>query len=204
MPGIGRAWHEAARLNSLQSLLAHQPSHPMPAGFTPQFGGDSPRTVATRVLPKDLFYFRGQWILPFWTLFPGVVTATTHAEQLTQNHRRESGRLARDKTIDQGHVCRLKVGSSTGAVLRGSPFPVPAASNGAGGFPALRFPQSFFARVMWLIGLAPLSGGSSEPGSHCTAPVPRTAIPYSTASSRSPSAYALASSAFVLSSRSSP
>jgi hypothetical protein len=87
---------------------------------------------------------------------------------------------------------RAAVGSSAGAALRRSPFPAPATSNGAGGFPALRFPQSFFVRVMWLIGLAPLSGGSSEPGSRCTTPVPRTAIPYSTASSRSPSAYALA------------
>src|SRR6185503_14674445 len=158
----------------MQILLAHQAPHPMSSddGFTPQLGGDPPRTVATRVEPKDLFHLWGKLILSFGPLFPCVVTAATHSEQLTQNHRRIIGRLAGDETIDQGHVCRLKVGSSTGAVLRRSPFPVPAASNGAGGFPALRFPRSFFVRVMWLIGLALLSGGSSEPGSHCTAPVP--------------------------------
>ena len=43
---------------------------------------------------------------------------------------------------------RAAVGSSAGSALRRNPFPAPATSNGAGGFPALRFPQSFFARVM--------------------------------------------------------
>src|SRR4029453_15329737 len=160
--GVGRTRHKAPRLNCMQILLAHQAPHPVcpDDGFTPQLGGDPPRTVATRVEPKDLFYLWGKLTLSFGPLFPGVVTATAHSEQLTQDHCRIIGRLAGDETIDQGHFCRLKVGSSTGAVLRRSPFPVPAASNGAGGFPALRFPQSFFARVMGLIELAPLSVGS--------------------------------------------
>src|SRR5262245_53652832 len=142
MVGIGRARHKAARLNCLQILLVHQPPHPMSSddSLTSQLSGDPPRTVATRVKPKDLFHLGRELILPYGALFPGVVSAATHSEQLTQNHCRVIGRLARNETIDQGQVCRLKVGSSTGAVLRRSPFPVPAASNGAGGFPALRFP----------------------------------------------------------------
>src|SRR4030095_16589914 len=118
--GIGRTRRKAARLNGMQILLAHQPPPPMSSddGVTPQLGGDPPRTVATRVEPKDLFYLWGKLTLSFGPLFPGVVTDTAQPEQLTQDHCRIIGRLAGDETIDQGHVCRLKVGSSTGAVLR--------------------------------------------------------------------------------------
>src|SRR6266540_3169875 len=109
MPGIGRAWHKTPRLNGSQTLLAHQPPHPMPPGFTPQLGGDPPRTVATRVAPEDLFYLRRELILTLSSLSPSVVAATTHPKQVTQNHCRVSGRLAGDETIDHGHVCRLKM-----------------------------------------------------------------------------------------------
>src|SRR5215475_12048543 len=111
MPGVGCPWHKAPRLNCLQILLAHQAPHPMSSddGFTPQLGGDPPRTVATRVEPKDLFYIWGELIMPYGPLFPGVVTAATDSEQLTQNHCRIIGRFARDETIDQGHVRRLKM-----------------------------------------------------------------------------------------------
>src|SRR5262245_59497906 len=88
MPGIGCAWHIAARLNCMQTMLTHQAPHPMSSDddFTPHLSGDPPRTVATRVEPKDLFHLCGKLILPFRPFFPGVVTATAHAEQLTQNH----------------------------------------------------------------------------------------------------------------------
>src|SRR5215813_14131206 len=111
MPGIGCAWHIAARLNGMQIMLAHQAPHPVSSddGLTPQLGGDPPRTVSTRVEPKDLFHLWGELILPCGPLFPGVVTATTHSEQLTQNHCRVIGRLARDETIYQCQVCRLKM-----------------------------------------------------------------------------------------------
>src|SRR5262245_56096696 len=78
-------------------------------GFTPQLGGDPPRTVATRVEPKDLLYLWRELILPYGTLFPGVVPAATHPKQSTQNRRRISGRLVRDETVSLCHVCRLKM-----------------------------------------------------------------------------------------------
>ncbi len=37
------------------------------------------------------------------------------------------------------------------------PFPAPASSNAACGFPALRFPARFTSRVMWPIGWGALS-----------------------------------------------
>ena len=43
-----------------------------------------------------------------------------------------------------------------------SPSPTPATSNGAGGFPALRSPVRFTARLMWPIRLAALSAVGSE------------------------------------------
>src|SRR5262249_59987298 len=108
---VGRSGQKAPGLNCRQFWLGNHPPHPMSSddGFTPQLGGDPPRTVATRVEPKDLFYLCGKLILSFGPLFPGVVTAATHSEQLTQNHCRIIGRLAGNETIDQGHVCRLKM-----------------------------------------------------------------------------------------------
>src|SRR6266511_1573377 len=109
--GIGRAWHKAARLNCLQTLLAHQPPHPMSSddGLIAQLGGDPPRTVATRVSPKDFLYLWRELILTFGPLSPGVVPAATHPEQATQNRRRIIARLVRDETVSLCHVCRLKM-----------------------------------------------------------------------------------------------
>ena len=49
------------------------------------------------------------------------------------------------------------VGSRAGAVARWAPFPTPASSNAACGFPALRFPAQFMFRVMRPIDREPLS-----------------------------------------------
>ena len=69
------------------------------------------------------------------------------------------------------------------------PFPAPATSNAACGFPALRFPDGFTSRVMRPIVLAALSLlGCDEDRSHRRGPAFRTAKSYSTCSSRSPGA----------------
>jgi hypothetical protein len=73
---------------------------------------------------------------------------------------------------------------------RPATFPVPATSNAACGFPALRSPVCFTSRVMRPIVLEQLSALATEPCSYCTAAEIRTAIAYSTASSRSPCVWA--------------
>src|SRR5215475_6086257 len=71
-------------------------------------------------------------------------------------------------------------------------FPAPATSNAACGFPALRSPVCFTSKVMGPIVLERLSALATEPCSRCTAAEIRTAIAYSTASSRSPCGSGLA------------
>src|SRR5262249_59794253 len=74
------------------------------------------------------------------------------------------------------------------------PFPAPATSNGASGFPALRFPVRFTPRLMRPILLAALWAVAS-PGSRRTAPGRRTATAYSACPNRSPDASGRASGA---------
>ena len=71
------------------------------------------------------------------------------------------------------------------------PFPAPATSNAACGFPALRFPDGFTSRVMRPIVLAALSlPRCSKSGTRQRVPAFRTTKSYSTCSSRSPDAKA--------------
>ena len=71
------------------------------------------------------------------------------------------------------------------------PFPAPASSNAACGFPALRFPDGFTSRVMGPIVLAALSlPRCSKSGTRQRGPAFRTSKSYSTCSSRSPNANA--------------
>jgi hypothetical protein len=99
--------------------------------------------------------------------------------------------------------CRKVVGSSTGAVIRRKllvcvrrfhlrarlgdsviPFPAPATSHAACGFPALRAPAHFSSRVMKLIVSERLSAAGAL-DSHQTNRARHTTIADSTASNRS-------------------
>jgi hypothetical protein len=64
-------------------------------------------------------------------------------------------------------------------------FPVPATSNAACGFPALRSPVCFTSRVIGPIPPGQLSAPVVERDSYCKASPPRTTTAYSTAPSRS-------------------
>ena len=105
----------------------------------------------------------------------------------------------------------LSVGSggSSGAFAPGlSPapvgtFPAPASSNPACRFPALGFPVAFVSRVMWPFKPGALSA-DRRPGIRRTARVGHIASAYSTSSSRTPVARAVASGVAVPSSRPSP
>jgi hypothetical protein len=57
--------------------------------------------------------------------------------------------------------CAGRVGNWRGGLT--TPFPVPATSNGACGFPAIRSPARFGARVMRRMPVGPLSGPVLEP-----------------------------------------
>ncbi len=70
------------------------------------------------------------------------------------------------------------------------PFPAPATSNAACGFPALRFPDGFTSRVMEPIGPAALSLlVHDKAGNHRRGPACHTTKCYSTCSSRSLDAF---------------
>ena len=135
--------------------------------------------------------------------------------------RRSHGRI-RGWTVL--HLCRASrvVGSRAGAVFRRpglavaprflweclispavNPSPTPATSNGAGGFPALRFPARFAPKLMRPILLAALSAGGT-PGNRRIAPDAHTANAYSTCPNRSPFAPGHASSVAAPSSPPSP
>jgi hypothetical protein len=94
--------------------------------------------------------------------------------------------------VPQGQAYRLLPVSSRECLTSRTvdPFPAPASSNAACGFPALRFPDGFTSRVMRPIVLAALSPtGYDEDRSHRRGPTYRTARSYSTCSSRSPDAF---------------
>jgi hypothetical protein len=118
-----------------------------------------------------------------------------------------------------GSLCLLllRVGSRAGAVTLGTgisccrrlshnagasdcaliPFPAPATSYAACGFPALRTPARFMTRFMGPIKLGVLSTVAAWADGHGSArisPICRTATAYSTSSSRSPYASVPASS----------
>ena len=80
-----------------------------------------------------------------------------------------------------GSLFRLRVSHHLGRAT----FPAPAASNAACGFPALRSPVCFASRIMGPILPERLSALVEPLGSHRTASEFGTAIPYSTAPSRS-------------------
>src|SRR5271167_449621 len=81
-----------------------------------------------------------------------------------------------------GSLFRLRVSHHLGHAT----FPAPASSNAACGFLALRSPVCFAPRIMGPILPERLSALVVPLGSHRTASEFGTAIPYSTASSRSP------------------
>src|SRR4029450_7571262 len=92
--------------HGLQSLLAHQPPHPMPPDddIIAHLGGAPPCSIAARMLPEDLLYSRRELILACGTLFPGVIPAATHSEQAAQNRGWISDGLAPDEAIWFCHV----------------------------------------------------------------------------------------------------
>ena len=87
----------------------------------------------------------------------------------------------------------------SGASVRSlAPFPTPASSYAACGFPALRTPVHFIPRVMGPIepgALSAVAAWDETRGNARTGPACRTATAYSTSSSRTPCAAEPASSA---------
>jgi hypothetical protein len=67
-------------------------------------GGDSPRSVTTRVLPEDSLYLRRELILARRTLFSEVIAAAAYGGPPAQDSSRIYGRLAGDETISFAHA----------------------------------------------------------------------------------------------------
>jgi len=100
---------------------------------------------------------------------------------------------------------KVQVGSRTGAVIRRwIPFPAPASSNAACGFPALRLPDGFASSLIWPIVWRGFRTREHERvGSHWRHRAFRRSKHYSTSSSQSPDVLARASGDVWLSSPSS-
>ncbi len=103
--------------------------------------------------------------------------------------------------VGPGSSCCRRLSPYAGASVRPiAPFPAPAASNAACGFPALRFPVGFMPRVMGPIklgALAAAAAGVDGSGSLGQDPIARTATAYSISSSRNPGDLGRASGAVV-------
>ena len=84
------------------------------------------------------------------------------------------------------------------------PFPAPATSNRACGFPAPGFPVEFTTKVMRPIDRERFQVTAGQRGSSQTSQVVHRAMPYSTSSSRSPQAGVPASNVALSSSRPNP
>ena len=109
------------------------------------------------------------WVLrPFYpvleALAPRHVTTTTNMGRAMIRVTREvgsrPGTVARRTPLGcvRGFPLRARIGSSV------APFPGPASSNGACGFPALRLPAGFPSRAMGPIEWHPLSAGGPHDG----------------------------------------